>query len=482
MRTESTGSWSSTTRESVFKDVHSIQPGLDFRRAIKTAVGRCDVLLAVVGPNWASVTDEHGRRRIDSPGDFVRLEVETALERQIPVIPLRDDNAPMPPEGELPESLQPLVFRNAMPLRPDPDFDVDMARLLETLEGMEKRSGGWMPIVLRRPANRSLVRPWIVATAVLTCALVFSLLMVLVRIAPIAPFTGPAPPNGGAAVPKREPLTPTPDRPKEKNVVTQKDPPHKDPDPPQPNVVAQLTSAEELKKVEEQIECADYTKARELLRQFKSRYVGDPVLSYYDAVAAALAARKWVGEPESLMQSGLELEKKGGLTSNRERMDGSLKCLLPYLSQADNAKFQQLLGRSIVSRSPARSELTPPSTVLIPNVPEIVAQLTSADELKKVEEQIECGDHAKAREMLRELKSRCAGDPVLSFYDAVAAALAAGNWSGEPERLISRGRKLETAGPASSRDRLDAMLKCLLPYLKLEDKARFQQLLGRSLE
>ena len=65
----------------VFKDVDSIQPGDDFVDVITTAVASCDVLLALIGVDWLTITDEHGRRRLDSPDDFVRLEIEAALTR-----------------------------------------------------------------------------------------------------------------------------------------------------------------------------------------------------------------------------------------------------------------------------------------------------------------------------------------------------------------------------------------------------------------
>jgi hypothetical protein len=63
----------------VFKDVDSIQLGDDFVEVITRAVGSCDVLLALIGDEWLTVADEHGRRRLDDPDDFVRLELEAAL-------------------------------------------------------------------------------------------------------------------------------------------------------------------------------------------------------------------------------------------------------------------------------------------------------------------------------------------------------------------------------------------------------------------
>jgi len=69
-------------RGSVFKDVDSIAFGDDFAAAIATAVSSCDVLLALIGPRWVTMTDQHGRRRLDRAGDFVRREIETAHQER----------------------------------------------------------------------------------------------------------------------------------------------------------------------------------------------------------------------------------------------------------------------------------------------------------------------------------------------------------------------------------------------------------------
>jgi len=89
----------------VFKDVDSIELGDDFVQVINRAVGSCDVLLAVIGGRWLTIADEHGRRRLDDPHDFVRLEIETALTRNVRVIPILIDGARMPRADELPDGL-----------------------------------------------------------------------------------------------------------------------------------------------------------------------------------------------------------------------------------------------------------------------------------------------------------------------------------------------------------------------------------------
>jgi hypothetical protein len=123
-------------RAAVFKDVDSIPPGADFAQHIAAVMQRCSVVLAMIGPRWLSATDAAGMRRLDDPGDFVRLEIETALARGITVIPLLVQGATMPPSESLPPSLGALAQRNAMPIRPDPDFHADTSRLIGTLVGL----------------------------------------------------------------------------------------------------------------------------------------------------------------------------------------------------------------------------------------------------------------------------------------------------------------------------------------------------------
>jgi hypothetical protein len=117
----------------VFKDVDSIQLGDDFVEVITRAVGSCDVLVALIGDQWLTITDAHGRRRLDDPDDFVRLEIEAALTRKVRVIPILVDGARMPRADELPDSLVKLVRRQALELSPA-RFEFDTSRLLKVLD------------------------------------------------------------------------------------------------------------------------------------------------------------------------------------------------------------------------------------------------------------------------------------------------------------------------------------------------------------
>lgn len=117
----------------VFIDIDTIEPGVDFFEAIQDAVGSCDALIVLIGKRWLTVTDETGQLRLDNPMDFVRLEVETALNRNIRVIPVLVQGAVMPRPQDLPESLVKLTRRNALELS-DARWHYDVGRLINVLE------------------------------------------------------------------------------------------------------------------------------------------------------------------------------------------------------------------------------------------------------------------------------------------------------------------------------------------------------------
>jgi uncharacterized membrane protein YeaQ/YmgE (transglycosylase-associated protein family) len=124
--------------ERVFRDIDSIEPGLDFAEAIESAVGSSEVLVAVIGRNWLTVEDTAGHKRLENPDDFVRLEIAAALKRNIRVIPLLVQGASMPGTNELPDDLAPLGRRNAFELH-DSSWTADIQRLIRTLERVIER-------------------------------------------------------------------------------------------------------------------------------------------------------------------------------------------------------------------------------------------------------------------------------------------------------------------------------------------------------
>ncbi len=125
----------------IFRDIETIEPGVDFVEAIERALASCVVMLAVMGPRWLSATDKLGRRRLDDPNDYTRIEIAAALQRKVRVIPVLVDGAAMPDAEDLPDDLKTLARRQASELS-DKRWDFDVRQLVLTLEkipGIEKR-------------------------------------------------------------------------------------------------------------------------------------------------------------------------------------------------------------------------------------------------------------------------------------------------------------------------------------------------------
>lgn len=133
-------------KDAIFKDIDNIPLGVNFAEYIRGVMAQSVVALVVIGRTWLDVTDEQGQRRLDNPGDFVRLEIEEALARNLPVIPLRVDGAPMPRADQLPESLRGLLAQNGWEVHYDPYFETDMRHVKAGLER-------WVPSLQARLAE-----------------------------------------------------------------------------------------------------------------------------------------------------------------------------------------------------------------------------------------------------------------------------------------------------------------------------------------
>lgn len=121
-------------RASVFKDVDSIPLGVDFRHYVDRQIQQCDVALVIIGQQWLGVPNDVGQRRLDDPNDNVLIEVEQAMQRDVPIIPVLVQGVAMPPYSQLPASIGPLAYRNAISIHPDPDFHRDVDRLIHNIE------------------------------------------------------------------------------------------------------------------------------------------------------------------------------------------------------------------------------------------------------------------------------------------------------------------------------------------------------------
>src|SRR5215472_2433311 len=120
-------------RNQIFIDVDNLDPGVDFVETIEQSVGACDVLIAVIGKRWLTSSEGEGPRRLDNPDDFVRLEIATALKRNIRVIPVLVDDASMPRASDLPDDLKLLVRRNAVEVS-HTRFGTDSEKLITAIE------------------------------------------------------------------------------------------------------------------------------------------------------------------------------------------------------------------------------------------------------------------------------------------------------------------------------------------------------------
>ena len=119
----------------VFMDVHGIPLGVNFRSYLNELVAGAELLLALIADRWLTAVDEHGARRLDSPNDFVRIEIEAALKRGVPVVPVYVDDAKVLRETDLPDGLKELAWMNGFQLRTDARyFAADAARLIASLD------------------------------------------------------------------------------------------------------------------------------------------------------------------------------------------------------------------------------------------------------------------------------------------------------------------------------------------------------------
>src|SRR5262245_17717470 len=133
-------------RKNLFMDVDHIPAGVDFVEHLHSQVAACDIFLAVIGPNWLNAKDERGGRRFENPDDFVTIEIAAALGRNIRVIPVLVDGARTPKADKLPDSVKPLVRRNAVEVR-NTQFGRDAEALAnkvrEALQDAQPVTGRW---------------------------------------------------------------------------------------------------------------------------------------------------------------------------------------------------------------------------------------------------------------------------------------------------------------------------------------------------
>ncbi len=122
--------------KSIFKDFNTIKAGEDYRKVIENALSKCHVLLVIIGKNWLNSMDENGKQRLQNPEDLLRIEIETALNRNIRVIPILFDNVSMPSNAQLPETLSSLTLRQSVSVS-ETNFDYDIRHLAEAIKNKQ---------------------------------------------------------------------------------------------------------------------------------------------------------------------------------------------------------------------------------------------------------------------------------------------------------------------------------------------------------
>ena len=132
--------------DQVFRDIDSLKGGEKWGERIDDALAHCSVVIPVIGPTWLTAQNEDGSgRRLDDPGDRLRLELEAAIRRGVPLIPLLVGGAATPPRQELPDSLQPLVDWQAMRLS-DETWRSDFEKLAESITRALETKPGELPL------------------------------------------------------------------------------------------------------------------------------------------------------------------------------------------------------------------------------------------------------------------------------------------------------------------------------------------------
>lgn len=158
-------------KPNVFKDSYNINPGDDFRDAIRKNIAFCEVLVVVIGPDWLTVTGKSGQRRLDEPDDWVRSEIEAGIQsKATTVIPVLVGGTSIPNAADLPLSIRELAFRNGIPVRDDPDFHQDVDRLIRSLRAVKGANDN-------KDRTRNITRIGGISVVVLTLLLAFLALL-----------------------------------------------------------------------------------------------------------------------------------------------------------------------------------------------------------------------------------------------------------------------------------------------------------------
>lgn len=237
-----------------FRDIENIEAGVDFLDSITSAMGTCEVLVVVIGPDWTTQMDAHNKPRIQDPTDFVHLEVMTALKRNIRVLPVLVGGAQIPVEDDLPEDLKTLPRRQAHELT-DTRWDYDTDQLISVIESIGIKG--------RSPAEQETLnrRMKVTAAVVLTSVVVLLGVFLFERIT--------APPGKEAG--KMESLTAQPDTERKTRLDAEKRAREAE---PQPKRTANRERAQELARRRDEREKQAAQQDLEKLKRTISQLLG----------------------------------------------------------------------------------------------------------------------------------------------------------------------------------------------------------------
>lgn len=195
--------------QALFRDIEAIEAGVDFVQALERAVTACNVMLVIIGPNWANAAMADGKKRLFQAGDFVRMEIEAALGRDIRVIPVLVGDAEMPGPADIPDTMSTLLRRNAYSIS-DRRWQYDVSQLVDILvkiPGVAGRKGEKPASPIQVKAGMSgWLKAALAAIGLLAVATAAFLLVPLNEKASTAPSTTQV---AGANPPLLETATPT---------------------------------------------------------------------------------------------------------------------------------------------------------------------------------------------------------------------------------------------------------------------------------
>ncbi len=136
--------------DNIFFDIDTIPPGQDFHQVLDSAVAKADVLLAVIGPDWANIL----KKRKKDPRDYVRIEIESALRRKIPIVPVLIDQTRIPSRRQLPADIRDLAARHWVQIDSGSGFVESVRRLIANLDKHYSQDLNQLSHLRSPPLNR----------------------------------------------------------------------------------------------------------------------------------------------------------------------------------------------------------------------------------------------------------------------------------------------------------------------------------------